>query len=54
MKNKKDIKGGNNIDQKSSILGTFEGECADSNITNKNGLDITREVWETVFDKAPI
>lgn len=49
MKNKKDIKGGNNIDQKSSILGTFEGECADSNITNKNGLDITREVWETVF-----
>lgn len=33
-----------------SILGTFEGECADSNITNKNGLDITREVWETVFN----
>lgn len=32
-----------------SILGTFEGECADSNITNENGLDITREVWETVF-----
>lgn len=32
-----------------SILGTFEGECADANITNLNGLDITREVWETVF-----
>jgi len=32
-----------------AILGTFEGECADSNITNLNGLDITREVWETVF-----
>lgn len=34
----------------SAVLGTFEGECADSNITNKNGLDITREVWEHVFD----
>ena len=34
---------------KSSIIGVFDGECADSNITNKNGLDITREVWETVF-----
>ena len=33
----------------SSILGTYEGECADATITNKNGLDITREVWETVF-----
>lgn len=32
-----------------SILGTYEGECADSNITNLNGLDITREVWENVF-----
>lgn len=31
------------------ILGTFEGECADSTITNLNGLDITRPVWETVF-----
>lgn len=34
---------------KSTIIGTFDGECADSNITNKNGLDITREVWENVF-----
>lgn len=32
------------------ILGVFEGECADSNITNKNGLDITRPVWENVFN----
>ena len=32
-----------------SILGTYEGECADANITNANGLDITRPVWETVF-----
>lgn len=44
--NKDEIKGsvtGN------TILGTYEGECADSNITNKNGLDITRPVWEGVF-----
>lgn len=32
-----------------AIIGTFTGECADANITNKNGLDITREVWEHVF-----
>lgn len=34
----------------SAIIGTYEGECADSNITNLNGLDITREVWEHVFN----
>lgn len=33
----------------SAIIGTYEGECADANITNLNGLDITREVWENVF-----
>ena len=33
----------------SAILGTYTGECADSTITNLNGLDITRDVWETVF-----
>ena len=33
-----------------AIIGTFEGECADANITNLNGLDITREVWTTVFE----
>ncbi len=32
-----------------AILGKYSGECADANITNLNGLDITREVWETVF-----
>ena len=32
-----------------AILGTYEGECADAKITNKNGLDITRPVWENVF-----
>lgn len=31
------------------IIGQFEGECADSNITNLNGLDITKPVWENVF-----
>lgn len=34
----------------SNVLGTYEGECADASITNKNGLDITRPVWETVFE----
>lgn len=38
------------IDKNKAILGVFEGECADANITNLNGLDITREVWENVFD----
>lgn len=32
-----------------NILGTFEGECADATVTNLNGLDITRPVWECVF-----
>ena len=26
------------------VLGTYEGECADAEITNLNGLDITRQV----------
>lgn len=34
---------------KNSVIGVFEGECADSNITNENGLDITRPVWENIF-----
>ena len=33
-----------------SIIGTFTGQCADATITNLNGLDITEEVWRTVFD----
>ena len=32
----------------STVLGTYEGECADADITNANGMDITRPVWETV------
>lgn len=31
------------------IIGVFEGECADAEITNENGLDIKRRVWELVF-----
>ena len=38
------------VESKPSIIGVFEGECADSTITNENGLDITREVWENVFN----
>lgn len=33
-----------------NILGTFEGECLDTQITNLNGLDITRDVIETVLE----
>lgn len=34
---------------KMPVLGEYEGECADATITNLNGLDITRPVWENVF-----
>ena len=34
----------------SAIIGTYEGEALDSNITNKNGLDITVEVMEAVLE----
>ena len=33
----------------SAIIGSYTGEVLDSEITNKNGLDITRDVMETVF-----
>lgn len=32
-----------------AIIGTISGEALDTNITNKNGLDITREVIENVL-----
>lgn len=32
-----------------AIIGQFEGECADADMTNLNGMDINREVWEKVF-----
>lgn len=32
-----------------SILGTYEGEALDTNITNNNGLDITAEVIKQVL-----
>lgn len=38
------------VTKTSAIIGTFEGVCADAAITNANGLDITRPVWEAVFD----
>lgn len=51
MANKKQsVKGFENVlADKPTVLGTFEGKCGDGTVTNENGLDITREVWETVF-----
>ena len=46
---KKDIKASDLPAGTSSIIGTIEGEALDTNITNKNGLDITREVIENVL-----
>lgn len=31
------------------ILGTFKGECADADVTNENGMDITRDVFRNIF-----
>ena len=42
--------GDNVVEMKNHVLGTFEGKCADAVVTNENGLDITREVWEHLFD----
>lgn len=33
-----------------TVLGTYDGECADASITNENGLDITYDVWDNVFN----
>lgn len=33
-----------------SVIGTYEGEVLNPNITNKNGLDITMEVMENVLE----
>ena len=49
MKPKNTITSADDV-KNSAIIGTYEGECADANITNLNGLDITREVWENVFE----
>lgn len=51
MANKKQpVKGFENVlADKPTVLGTFEGKCGDATVTNENGLDITREVWETTF-----
>lgn len=45
MKSEKKI----TVSSRYKILGMYEGEILDTNITNKNGLDITRDVMETVF-----
>ena len=34
----------------SPILGTYDGECMDSTITNKNGIDITADVIANVLE----
>ena len=36
--------------ESSAIIGTYEGEALDANITNKNGLDITVEVMQAVLE----
>lgn len=46
MKNKKKVMASTN----NGILGTFEGEVLDANITNNNGLDITKEVMTNVLN----
>lgn len=33
-----------------AIIGKFEGKCADATVTNANGMDMTRPVWENVFN----
>lgn len=38
------------VPENNPILGTFVGKCADGNITNENGMDITREVWTYLFN----
>ena len=50
MVRRNDAKTADSALPKFSILGTYEGECADANITNLNGLDITVPVWENVFN----
>ena len=33
----------------STVIGKFEGKCADAEVVNANGMEIGRDVWETVF-----
>lgn len=33
-----------------TIIGEYSGECADASITNANGMDITAEVFEKLFN----
>lgn len=51
VRNKEPIKSETSEKAKNyTILGTYEGECADANITNENGLDIPLDVWTTLFE----
>lgn len=36
-----------------TVIGTFEGKCGDANVTNENGMDIPRPVWEYLFNSDP-
>lgn len=38
------------VNTSAAILGTYEGEALDTNITNLNGMDISREVIENILD----
>lgn len=49
MKSKKQRVSASSIGS-TSVLGTYSGEVLDSNITNKNGLDITAEVMQNVLE----
>ena len=33
----------------STIIGQFEGKCADAEVVNANGMEIGRDVWDTLF-----
>jgi hypothetical protein len=45
----KNIKSTSSVPKPSAIIGTYEGEALDTKITNLNGLDITKEVMDSVF-----
>lgn len=34
----------------STVIGQFEGKCADANVVNANNMEIGRDVWSNVFE----
>lgn len=34
----------------STVIGQFKGKCADADVVNANGMEIGRDVWETLFE----